>query len=80
MNRRTIKILVQVDAPVELEPTDVADIIDTLINAGLADAADTADLPEEDQIVDPSNALNLNIHSPIVDGDHNGKVTRPTRL
>ena len=63
MSRRTVQLMVQVDAPIELDPTDVADIVDTLINAGLSDAADTAELAE---IVDPSDALNLNIHSPKV--------------
>ena len=66
MSRRTVQLMVQVDAPIELDPTDVADIVDTLINAGLSDAADTAELAEEDQIVDPDDALNLNIHSPKV--------------
>lgn len=66
MNRRTVKLLVQVDAPETLTPQDVADTVNILINAGLSDAADSAELSEEEQIIDPTDALDLNIHAPTV--------------
>lgn len=66
MTRRTIKLLVEVDAPTRLTPQQVADTVNTLINAGLSDAADSAELAEEDQIIDPTDALELNVHAPEV--------------
>lgn len=68
MPRRTIKLLVRVDAPNRLTPQQVADTVNALINAGLSDAADSAELAEEDQLIDPTDALDLNIHAPKVIG------------
>lgn len=68
MTRRTIKLLLQVDAPKRLTPQQVADTVNALINAGLSDAADSAELAEEDQLIDPTDALHLNIHAPKVIG------------
>ncbi len=66
MSRRTVKLLVQVDAPETLTPQEVADTVNTLIDAGLTDATDSAELAEEEQIIDPTDALDLNIHAPTV--------------
>ncbi len=66
MSRRTVKLLVQVDAPDNLTPQDVADTVNILVNAGLSDAADSAELAKEEQIIDPTDALDLNIHAPTV--------------
>ena len=63
-NRYPVKLLVKVDAPARMLPDEVADMVNTIINAGLGDAADSAELSDEEQMNDPDSALDLNITSP----------------
>lgn len=63
-NRYPVKLLVSVEAPARMLPDEVVSMVNTIINAGLSDAADSAELADEDQMNDPDSALDLNITSP----------------
>lgn len=65
---RTVMLLLKVDYPEHMTQKGVVDTVDALINAGLGDASDTAELPQEEQIVDPTDALLLKISPPRFSG------------
>ena len=68
MKFHTHFLQIRVHAPKNLPASTVATLIDQLIGAGLEDASESSDLPEEDQMGDCDAALLLRIEDCTVIG------------
>ena len=66
MKLYTHTLQIKVHAPNRFSATKVADLLDTIIAAGLSDAEASADLDEEEQIDSPDDALALHIGDAMV--------------
>jgi hypothetical protein len=62
----THTLQLKVHAPKRFSASKVAGLVDTIIAAGLIDAEASSDLSEEDQIIDPTDALALHIDGAMV--------------
>jgi hypothetical protein len=65
MKKRTVNLLVKVDAPVRMSKKRVAELVNQLVDIGLSDAADTFYL-EEGDLEGARAALNIDITKPVV--------------
>ncbi len=61
----THTVQLKVHAPKRFSASKVAGLVDTIIAAGLSDAEASVDLSEEDQIIDPTDALALHIDTAV---------------